>query len=68
MEQRNGSCILAVLGSGSDTDSVSCLRGGRSNGTERRQFYRPGERGFEREIKKRLEYWEKLRQRAAGTE
>jgi putative ATPase len=30
----------------------------------RRQFYRPGERGFEREIKKRLEYWDKLRQRA----
>ncbi|HEV2550573.1 MAG TPA: replication-associated recombination protein A [Stellaceae bacterium] len=29
----------------------------------RRRFYRPIERGFEREIKKRLEYWEKLRQR-----
>jgi putative ATPase len=28
----------------------------------RRQFYAPVERGFEREIKKRLEYWEKLRQ------
>ena len=27
-------------------------------------FYRPGERGFEREIKKRLDYWDKLRQRA----
>ena len=27
----------------------------------RRSFYRPAERGFEREIKKRLEYWEKLR-------
>jgi len=24
---------------------------------ERRNFYRPGERGFEREIKKRLDYW-----------
>jgi putative ATPase len=31
----------------------------------RRNFYRPGERGFEREIKKRLEYWDKLRQRTA---
>jgi putative ATPase len=30
----------------------------------RRNFYRPGERGFEREIKKRLDYWDKLRQRA----
>src|SRR5437762_7390933 len=30
----------------------------------RRNFYRPGERGFEREVKKRLEYWDKLRQRA----
>ncbi|HSR70777.1 MAG TPA: replication-associated recombination protein A [Kiloniellales bacterium] len=28
---------------------------------ERRQFYRPVERGFEREIRKRLDYWDKLR-------
>jgi len=28
---------------------------------ERRQFYEPAERGFEREIKKRLDYWQKLR-------
>lgn len=28
---------------------------------ERRTFYQPVERGFEREIKKRLEYWAKLR-------
>jgi len=34
----------------------------------RREFYRPGERGFEREIKKRLEYWDKLRRRAAEGE
>ncbi|CAM5768831.1 ATPase AAA [Labrys miyagiensis] len=27
----------------------------------RRQFYEPVERGFEREIRKRLDYWEKLR-------
>ncbi|WP_284317149.1 replication-associated recombination protein A [Labrys miyagiensis] len=27
----------------------------------RRRFYEPVERGFEREIRKRLEYWEKLR-------
>ncbi|MBV8504887.1 MAG: replication-associated recombination protein A [Alphaproteobacteria bacterium] len=33
----------------------------------RRNFYRPGERGFEREIKKRLEYWDKLRRRTAAT-
>ena len=31
----------------------------------RREFYRPAERGFEREIKKRLEYWDKLRQHAS---
>lgn len=29
---------------------------------ERRQFYKPPERGFEREIAKRLAYWAKLRQ------
>jgi putative ATPase len=27
----------------------------------RERFYRPGERGFEREIGKRLDYWDKLR-------
>lgn len=31
------------------------------DGLPRRQFYDPPERGFEREIKKRLEYWSKLR-------
>jgi putative ATPase len=34
-------------------------------GVERREFYRPAERGFERDIKKRLEYWDKLRQQTA---
>ena len=27
----------------------------------RQSIYKPVDRGFEREIKKRLEYWEKLR-------
>ncbi len=31
------------------------------DGMARRQFYQPAERGFEREIKKRLEYWDRLR-------
>ncbi len=31
------------------------------DGMARRQFYQPVERGFEREIKKRLEYWDRLR-------
>ena len=30
---------------------------------ERRAFYDPPERGFEREIRKRLQYWEKLRRK-----
>jgi putative ATPase len=30
-------------------------------GMERQAFYRPVERGFEREIRKRLDYWSKLR-------
>lgn len=29
----------------------------------RREFYRPAERGFEREIAKRLEYWSRLREK-----
>ena len=38
------------------------------DGVPRRQLYRPGERGFEREIAKRLEYWNKLRGEARETE
>jgi len=34
------------------------------DGMERQSFYRPTERGFEREVAKRLEYWRKLRERA----
>jgi putative ATPase len=33
----------------------------------RRQFYDPPERGFERDIKKRLEYWAKLRRERSAT-
>jgi putative ATPase len=33
---------------------------------ERQKFYRPVERGFEREISKRLEYWDKLRKQRQG--
>jgi len=32
----------------------------------RQSFYRPPERGFEREIRKRLEYWAKLRRERGG--
>jgi putative ATPase len=33
----------------------------------RRTFYDPPERGFEREIRKRLEYWSKLRRERSGS-
>lgn len=33
---------------------------------ERRQFYKPGERGFEREVRKRLDYWARQRAQADG--
>jgi putative ATPase len=36
------------------------------DGVARRDFYRPTERGFEREIRKRLDYWDRLRRRASG--
>ncbi len=32
------------------------------DGMERENFYNPPERGFEREIRKRLDYWQKLRE------
>jgi putative ATPase len=36
------------------------------DGMARRQFYDPAGRGFEAELKKRLEYWAKLRAKQAG--
>ncbi len=36
------------------------------DGMDRRTFYRPNERGFEREIAKRLAYWAKLRKEKGG--
>lgn len=35
-------------------------------GMKRREFYNPVERGFERDIAKRLEYWDKLREKKHG--
>ena len=35
-------------------------------GLGRRSFYDPPDRGFEREIRKRLEYWKKLRKERSG--
>ena len=35
-------------------------------GMDRRRFYAPGERGFERDIAKRLAYWDRLRQGGGG--
>ena len=35
------------------------------DGMARQRFYQPVERGFEREVQKRLEYWEKLRKEKA---
>jgi putative ATPase len=37
------------------------------DGVARRNFYRPSERGFERDVRKRLDYWDKLCQRAAAS-
>ena len=31
-----------------------------------RQYYRPGPLGFEKEVARRMAYWEKLRRHAAG--
>ena len=36
------------------------------DGLRRQEFYQPVERGFEREVRKRLDYWSKLRRERAG--
>ncbi|MDI1226268.1 MAG: replication-associated recombination protein A [bacterium] len=38
------------------------------DGIPREQFYQPVGRGFERDLKKRLEYWQKLRDEKGGKE
>jgi putative ATPase len=35
------------------------------DGIPRERFYQPRDRGFEREISRRLEYWDKLREERA---
>ncbi len=51
-----------------DHDTPDCFSGQEFFPEEllkksRPQFYRPNERGFERELKKRLKYWDELRQK-----
>ena len=36
------------------------------DGMEAQPFYQPTERGFEREVRKRLDYWDRLRREKAG--
>ena len=38
------------------------------DGMARQKYYEPAERGFEREISKRLAYWDKLRRSSAEEE
>lgn len=47
-----------------DHDTPNCFSGQNYFPDEfpRREFYTPNERGFERDIKKRIEYWNNLRQ------
>jgi putative ATPase len=49
-----------------DTEESFCGRNYFPDGMARRAFYTPVERGFEREIRKRLDYWAKLRERKQG--
>jgi putative ATPase len=52
-----------------DTDEGFSGQNYFPEGMERENFYRPVERGFEREIRKRLDYWERLRrERQSGEE
>jgi len=44
-----------------DTEAAFSGQNYFPEGMARREFYRPVERGFEREIKKRLDYWAKIR-------
>jgi putative ATPase len=66
--------LMKELGYGSgyayDHDTAEGFSGQNyfPDGMRRENFYRPVERGFEREIAKRLDYWAKLRERRAEDE
>ena len=49
-----------------DTDEAFSGQNYFPDALPRQQFYSPPERGFEREIRKRLEYWAKLRRERGG--
>ena len=51
-----------------DHDSPDAFSGQNyfPDGMDRQRFYNPPERGFEREVRKRLEYWIRLRQERQG--
>lgn len=51
-----------------DHDTLNCFSGQEFFPEElgRKKFYQPNERGFERELKKRLKYWEDLRAKLNG--
>jgi putative ATPase len=51
-----------------DTESGFSGQNYFPDGMARVEFYQPVDRGFEREIKKRLDYWGRLRQAAPKTE
>jgi putative ATPase len=55
-------------GSASDHDQEDAFSGQNyfPEALPRQQFYNPPERGFEREIRKRLDYWAKLRKERGG--
>ena len=64
--------LMKTLGYGKDyaydhdTEEGFSGRNYFPDGMNRREFYQPVERGFERDIKKRLDYWTKLRERKSG--
>ena len=49
-----------------DTDEAFSGQNYFPDALPRQQFYNPPERGFEREIRKRLDYWAKLRKERGG--
>ena len=53
-----------------DHDTQNCFSGQNyfPENMQRREYYIPNERGFERDIKKRLEYWDNLRKKINKTD
>ena len=58
--------MVGAAGAGHDAEEAFSGQNYFPDGMAREQFYAPDSRGFEAELKKRMEHWAKLRAKRDG--